>query len=404
MDTPLDIHLLILQYLTVSDLKAYSLCSKWHRDLVLPLLFRSLRLSQASARAFEIGGCLGHLNSSVRRVALCGSAHQSDIARNIDLARICCEGLRLFPRIVALQVAIAVTPEFHFPLVAAIVSKLSACPFYRNLKTFSLHCTVAIATSPIYRPPEAIQGELSPDGLKFIGGLTELPSYFAKARQCIYIPWPLALEEASTTTLNSLQHTSMTPLPLPCYPIFRNSAATLKRLKIVSATVYALLTALPASPYPSVGELWLAPTRGDGTCGVRPLFERVVEAFPNVRDLRFDMEEHTGTWYRPSDVVYTMLGDLAKLQRAQLPWPHNMSLNLVSCGLLQFSVSKWANPCVPSAKGGLQDLKYIDFVAGPTWSRPEHAIYRVTRRPNGKMEGILMPLKVAEYETQPFED
>ncbi|KAJ6258300.1 hypothetical protein Dda_6339 [Drechslerella dactyloides] len=402
MHLPLDIHLLILRQLTVSDLKTYSLCSKWHRDLVLPLLFRSLRLSPEAALGFGKGGSLAHLSSSVREVVLGDLTHPSDIARNIDRARMHCEALHLFPRVTALRVSVYVTPEFHFPLISAIFWKLAVLPFYSKIKSISLSVSVALASSPHYSNPILIQEKLSADGTEFIGQPAKLILYHTT--EWANIPWPAALEEVSTSTLHTLRYVPTMMPYLTCHPVFENSFTTLRRIKITTATVYALFIALPTSLYPSVDEVWLSPSRCDGTCGVRPLFARVVAAFPSTRDLRLDMDEHTGTWYRRSDIVYTMLADLPKLQRARIPWPHDCSIDLVPHMLLQFSVRLWVKPNVPSTKSGLQNFRYVDFVAGSTWSKPEHAIYRVIKHANGEIDGTILPLQEVENEIRPFDE
>ncbi|KAK6542458.1 hypothetical protein TWF694_006412 [Orbilia ellipsospora] len=138
---PAELSLMILSFTPLEDLKSFSLCSKSCRALCLPVLFRGIGVSHVSIAAFEDGGSLCHLRSSVRYINLT-VPKDTPFSHLVYKYKKYTHFLRLFPHLSALRLALYTSRATQYLLFLAIFSTISTYPFYTNLKALYLECLV----------------------------------------------------------------------------------------------------------------------------------------------------------------------------------------------------------------------------------------------------------------------
>ncbi|KAF3901761.1 hypothetical protein AA313_de0202916 [Arthrobotrys entomopaga] len=138
---PAELSLMILSFTPLEDLKSFSLCSKSCRELCLPVLFRGIGVSHVSITAFEDGGSLCHLRSSVRYINLT-VPKDTPFSHLVYKYKKYTHFLRLFPHLSALRLALYTSRATQYLLFLAIFSTISTYSFYTNLKALYLECLV----------------------------------------------------------------------------------------------------------------------------------------------------------------------------------------------------------------------------------------------------------------------
>ncbi|KAK6530007.1 hypothetical protein TWF694_003383 [Orbilia ellipsospora] len=100
----------ITSYLSHDEIRNFSLCSKFWRELSLPILFRAIYISCDTPRAFSPGGALSHISPAVRHVSLDTARHiahknqTEEISETVEYYRICAAGLQVFPRLESIMI------------------------------------------------------------------------------------------------------------------------------------------------------------------------------------------------------------------------------------------------------------------------------------------------------------
>ncbi|KAF3915748.1 hypothetical protein ABW20_dc0101633 [Dactylellina cionopaga] len=279
--------MLVQAYVTIGDLKALSLCSKYNHDLTRDFVFRDVKLYKATLEAFD-GGILSDLKSGVRHITLSelvrpqalteatleGNEMHGAMVETIELALLFSNALRLFPNLTSLHIPYTATRDFESAVPAAIFLKLESYPFFTALKSLSIECTLIHQRSPHYISPPDVFSALSAESLDFIPPVS--PTYSEQNQICLAdIKWPTGLQEVTTSylgrggfDLNALLGAGLSNLwslhygTIPPCLFFLHSETTLRKLKIKTASItmdrtYHSVHPSISLPFANVKDLWI---------------------------------------------------------------------------------------------------------------------------------------------------
>ncbi|EWC47789.1 hypothetical protein DRE_02989 [Drechslerella stenobrocha 248] len=143
MPLPAELVIMVLEFAHTRDLKAFSTCSHACRAIALPVLFRGIRLSPNSLRAFRDGGRLAHLRPNVRHVNIEGRVRASAL-QVINRTCLCVSALcsGMFPVVSSLRIAAGApgtVDGLDAQLLAVVFAQLSATTLYDRLRRLHLH-------------------------------------------------------------------------------------------------------------------------------------------------------------------------------------------------------------------------------------------------------------------------
>ncbi|EPS39102.1 hypothetical protein H072_7126 [Dactylellina haptotyla CBS 200.50] len=157
---PTELILEIVSHLPSSDIREFSLCSKYLRETVLPFVFDHIQLrDKLSVKAFNDSGILSHIRNFVRYVEdnismrslertsknLLTKCFSHVTIRCYDAfdgvamfnAYICASSLRLFPNLTGLDIRVR-NNKLHYSLFLEIVKTAATGENYANLSKLSL--------------------------------------------------------------------------------------------------------------------------------------------------------------------------------------------------------------------------------------------------------------------------
>ncbi|KAK6514636.1 hypothetical protein TWF281_004834 [Arthrobotrys megalospora] len=233
---PYELWLDMYSNLSVMDLKALSLCSRAHRERVIPSLYPHLRLSEASLVAFD-KGIFSHLKDKVCEVTFGGLQNGCGLRETVRLVALYCRSLGMFPKLTGIHVPYCTTMYYEAEIPRAIILKLSPYPFYQNLRKFCLDATLINLESSQYQYWETSTNQLSGEEAEFFAcnGNKEF-----KFPTTLEVASGFSFEESPQGGLMSLtlQHLTRAGLGISqyiyFYPAFfyHCSASTLKSLKL----------------------------------------------------------------------------------------------------------------------------------------------------------------------------
>ncbi|KAK6541067.1 hypothetical protein TWF694_008444 [Orbilia ellipsospora] len=131
----------ILSFLSVDDLKELSLCSTKYRNLILPVLFRSLIWRRVSdIMEFQNGAKFAYLRPMVRHITICVDEKITvqTVSVNIVACRHLAPAILLFPNITSLAIKANTIEHLEGNLITAILTTISASPIFENIRFFNL--------------------------------------------------------------------------------------------------------------------------------------------------------------------------------------------------------------------------------------------------------------------------
>ncbi|KAK6535795.1 hypothetical protein TWF281_000046 [Arthrobotrys megalospora] len=374
MQYPPEIWFSILEGLSTSDLKSFSLASKYCREIALPLVFRNLRLSLASIDGLE-DGIITHIISDVRHVTFADLAASTQTAM-VDLIRVYCEVLSVFPNLQSLQISFPCSEEVRSHLIAAILNKISTYEWYPNLKALTI--VLSYMSHHREKPSSLEFGPLytycSESAKEFFSKTSNLGDkyHYSLTDATVNLHPPPSLRKAAIIVEDT--ENGYADLVGSYSPILQLSISTLKTLYIAAQALFESYRHPPAEfapdvalqTYSTVEDLWIT---FDGSPGVPAAgYDEIARRFPNVRYLRIDetsMNRGWGSLY--PDHIYNCLRRLKYLKTARVPWPRGEGLDLV--GYQDFEGVDFAiKSCIRGGNGvravdGWHELEYIDFVS-----------------------------------------
>ncbi|KAK6525199.1 hypothetical protein TWF694_005345 [Orbilia ellipsospora] len=360
---PLEIWHAVAEYLPVPDLKTFSLCSKFWRQVTFPILFKSIKLYKTTVEEFRSGSLRG-LEPIVRHITLAELIRPLVLASSwdpswyettvwppgnhygqidimieiIELADTLSAALASFPALTSLYIPFNASKDYEWILLAAIFRRIGEYPFFKNLKRLSVNCT--LIPYPYNDMTTEVAERLGPSHkyTKFLEGL-EL-KITDTAGLLTGIPFPPALEEAGSSyfggwnlvegavgTLRPFKMFMHAPPtaqnPMFPYLFFFNSEATLKKLTLKAQHFEATGLDLTKPMLPNLQDLWFISyiAFGDFT------EKNICRAFPNLRSLRVDAPYYTTGYKRPP---YEYITDMLFLERVRVPMLNSRSkINVV---------------------------------------------------------------------------
>ncbi|KAF3927054.1 hypothetical protein AA313_de0201113 [Arthrobotrys entomopaga] len=330
-----ELSLYVLSFLNFRDLQSFSLVSHQCRTLAFPFIFRSLDMTVEAISAFEAGGRLNSICSSVRHVTLNSQSCY-------DYFRRCLPGLALFPNINSIKIYY----KYHrirqdhsgsqkwqsrvldLTLFSAIFVHLSTLPFYSRLRylyfTADQEDSLTDSDSGFKFSDEI--NPISPEAKAFLKVSVNIIKRNSRA------PYPPALEELIIDT----PFLFLPPVDkLHFGTILTDSTVTLKKLHLKSALIpphaerergsrkvnsYLHFPIFPLAPtvvFPNVTILSLAYDY------ISPkYFQEVVVRFPNVEELKVCLGRSTTpcTLRSEEGEAYPFMDRMTHLRRLVIPW------------------------------------------------------------------------------------
>ncbi|KAF3904248.1 hypothetical protein AA313_de0201021 [Arthrobotrys entomopaga] len=330
---PSEITLLILSYLCQRDRKSFSLCSKFCRDLVSPVLFRRIRLSTtfaASASDDDTRRGISRISCFPRHVSLdCIGVEIPEAITNFFC--ICTPLLRQFSNIISLKLACNIPrpltemqhqPDFIYRIMWRILTFIrDECTFHETLKAFTIEILNSnlVYTSTLDRP---IYTPQCPESAQFLG-LAVGPgnsSGSLVSSDCFKIPHFPALEQACVSYPRKFYNSANIFGTISIFSITTASTASLRRICLQTT-----LESLPLRPlfhgvvYPNVKELC---ANIDFLRVYDPLYlEELTRVFPNVEDAVFYPIEQRIVRGNDEKCLKRLDGWKGTLKRAVVFWP-----------------------------------------------------------------------------------
>ncbi|KAK6525201.1 hypothetical protein TWF694_005347 [Orbilia ellipsospora] len=375
---PAELWLIVYRNLSCEELKAISLCSKRHREWVIPQLYSNIKLSEESIAAF-CEGKFAALKSLVTDVTFDKLVFPTaaDLGPQIKLLRKYCNALRLFPNIQGIRVVYSTIEWFEWHIIAGIWFKLSEYSWFYDLKRFSVEPVIFNELSPGWVPAlDAIEScNIQDSNFLKVTKIRRTVTEFDHLRNTIKysdIPFPRKLEEITTHKFG------LQPLSLHSYhPRYHKTTHspslfywkcidTLKRLKFHCPSFRGdylcgcrspisenpASWSCPVTQFTTVEELWLILDEGNSSDAVG--FTR--RMFPNVRKLRIDAADRV-TFYKEG--VHGHMAHLVRLEEARVPWPTSWN-GESHAHVLPSELCELVNSWAP----GPPRLEFVDFAMG----------------------------------------
>ncbi|KAF3921846.1 hypothetical protein AA313_de0206857 [Arthrobotrys entomopaga] len=350
----------IAEQLPTADLRTFSLCSKFLREIALPMLFTSIKLYKATVEAFE-GGSLRGFEHRVRHVTLAElirpvtfehlvdyswAGYQTDtwppgnefgqfdlMMETIELADILSAALSRFSALTSLYIPFNSSSDYEWVIPLAIFRRIARYPSHKDLKKLSVNCTILPYSSGIANEIAASL-QASQKHVDFLGGFeTEYPSKIIALPP--EIPFPTTLEEVGSSWYDiwSVRYDTGPPCESPTntppkeqpliFPhlFYKHSLSNFRKLKL-KMNMYEVFGWKGANEMlPNVEDLWLHISSG----GFIWLTEKDISlSLPNLRFLRVDAQYYTKPAIRDR-VPYYYVMRMPHLKRLRLPIPKSRS-------------------------------------------------------------------------------
>ncbi|KAF3112812.1 hypothetical protein TWF569_010206 [Orbilia oligospora] len=360
------------------DLAQLSQVSKDFRELVLPTLFRCIKLRPGHELVFGDGGPLSSVRPYVRHFCLDRSAGEygdETNAGHVESIRRSTEHFDSYPSITHIDVSwgFMVAWNARNNLYKALWARISALP---NLKSLRL---VGYNPSPDCRPGytrdyNSLYRCCTSKSKDFLG--KEFIDDAELTNE--HISYPRHLQEVHFSAFLELPWNSNTSSR---YFVIGNSAETLK--KIVFSGQHLRLIGQGGGPitliFPNVVELCIGIWGGSRYSEWHAL-AWFAKSCPNVQKLLFRTLHNTWSFEGPldnGDLVYDELISMRKLKEVIVPWPVKFSLGDAHLYLgikaaTRYKRRELAGVIRCLARAGLNDLEKVTFERRLRWPVDEY--------------------------------
>ncbi|KAF3203623.1 hypothetical protein TWF106_006263 [Orbilia oligospora] len=359
---PYEIWVMIYDYLATKELKAISLCSRAHRERLIPLLYAHILLSEASVQGFQ-SGSLKDCRSLVREVTFDGLCDDSSIHKTIDLCNLYCASLEIFSNLMGVHIRFATTTDYETAIPRAISRKLSSYPLFKNLRKLCFEAKFIGYEDPAFRNWDITRARLSIEEKEFFGN--ELNGTSSKQED--YNFFPDSLEVASGFSFEG----SLFVRPFKTlflrqfyYPwtFYFNSASTLRSLTI--HMLHGFGRHKPAVVFPEVQFLHMIVKHGIDS----KMIDIMSEMCPAVQHLHLEGPHSNSDKTQRSGgatIYYLSIRNFEYLRTARLPWPYNPDTHLnhnsrwATAVVLSHSIKHWTG--YTSNSFYMTSLQQVDF-------------------------------------------
>ncbi|KAK6508799.1 hypothetical protein TWF481_003569 [Arthrobotrys musiformis] len=296
----------------------------------------------------------------------------------VDLVRVYCEVLSVFPSLNSLTIAFPCSEEIRSHLLAAIFHKISTYSWYPHLK--SLTIVLSYMSHHREEPNNAstfsgLYASCSTSSQEFFSQTSNLREKYdySLSDATVNITPPPSLQKAAVIVEDG--ECGYADLVGAYAPILQFSISTLKTLYIAAQALFISYRHPPAEfapdvqlqTYPAVKDLWIA---FDGSTGVPAAgYDEIARRFPNVENLRIDETTTNRGWGSLfPDHIYHCLRRLKYIKTARVPWPRSATVSDPAGYQDMDGISFALRNCIRGWDGitavdGWNDLEYIDFVS-----------------------------------------